>query len=115
MKIKIDQSKHELSVPVPLTKGTEKTRIKKRSFFNEYGFPVPTRSESFTQSCYVEWQIGYDVVVSETDKLRSISLPNIKFIGANSKEKALYELSEYIYYFVQWGVIPKTEIEYQWT
>jgi len=32
MKIKIDQSKHELSVPVPLTKGLKKRALKNAVF-----------------------------------------------------------------------------------
>ena len=32
------------------------------------------------------------------------------FVGANGKNKALYELSEYLYYFVQWGIIGKEEL-----
>ena len=30
----------EIKVAIPLTKGTDKTRIKKRSILNEYGIPV---------------------------------------------------------------------------
>ncbi|GHV83608.1 restriction endonuclease [Spirochaetia bacterium] len=107
---KIDETKKELSIAIPLTKGTEKTRIKKRSFFNEYGFPVATRQEAFSQSCYVEWQIGYDIVTAEADKLEKTTLKNIIFIGANSKEKTLYELSEYIYYFYKWNIVKKQDL-----
>jgi hypothetical protein len=108
--VSFDETKQELSIAIPLTKGTEKTMIKKRSFFNEYGFPVPTRSEVFSRSCYVEWQIGYDVVLSEQKKLQKTSLPKITFTGANSKEKALYELSGYIYYFYKWNAIKQKEL-----
>lgn len=100
----------KIKVAIPLTKGTEKTRIKKRSILNEYGVPVSTKSEKFTQSCYVEWQIGYDVVTSEADKLERTTLKNLRFIGANGKEKALYELSEYIKYFYDWGVVSKQSL-----
>jgi len=99
-----------LEIAVPLTNTTGKTRIKTRSFFNEYGFPVATRQTPFTQSCYVEWQIGYDVVIAETDKLEMTTLKNAQFTGANGKEKALYELSEYVYYFHKWGVITAEEL-----
>lgn len=30
---------------------------------NEYGVPVATRQTKFTQKHYIEWQIGYDVVI----------------------------------------------------
>lgn len=100
----------EIKVAIPLTKGTEKTRIKKRSILNEYGIPVSTKSEPFTQSCYVEWQIGYDVITSDTEKLEKTTLKDLRFIGANGKEKALYELSEYIKYFYDWKVISKESL-----
>lgn len=100
----------EIKVAIPLTKGTEKTRIKKRSILNEYGIPVSTKSEPFSQNCYVEWQIGYDVVTADSDKLKNTTFPNLRFTGANGKEKALYELSEYIKYFYDWGVISKQDL-----
>lgn len=102
--------KNEIKVAIPLTKGTDKTRIKKRSILNEYGIPVSTKSEPFTQSCYVEWQIGYDVITSDTEKLEKTTLKDLRFIGANGKEKALYELSEYIKYFYDWKVISKESL-----
>lgn len=108
---KIDNENKQLSISIPLTKGTDKTRIKSRSFFNEYGNPVATRSEVFTQSCYVEWQIGYDVVKNEEEKLKLTTLKDFDFIGANGKNKTLYELSEYIYYFYKWDIIKKQDLE----
>ena len=98
---------NNIKVAIPLTKGTEKTRIKKRSILNEYGIPVSTKVEPLTQSCYVEWQIGYDVVKSDKEKLEKTTLKDFSFIGANEKEKTLYELSEYIKYFYDWKVISK--------
>lgn len=100
----------EIKVAIPLTKGTDKTRIKKRSILNEYGIPVSTKSEPFNQSCYVEWQIGYDVVTSDTEKLEKTTLQDLRFIGANGKEKALYELSEYIKYFYDWNIVTRQEL-----
>ncbi|MBE7074236.1 MAG: R.Pab1 family restriction endonuclease [Clostridiales bacterium] len=100
----------EIKVAIPLTKGTDKTRIKKRSILNEYGIPVSTKSEPFSQSCYVEWQIGYDVIASDTEKLKKTTLQDLRFIGANGKEKALYELSEYIKYFYDWNIVTQQEL-----
>lgn len=99
-----------IKVAIPLTKGTEKTRIKKRSILNEYGVPVSTKSEALTQSCYVEWQIGYDVITSDIDKLNKTTMPDYTFTGANGKTKALYELSEYIKYFYDWKLIAKKQL-----
>ena len=107
---KIEESEKQLSIAIPLTNATGKTRIKKRSFFNKYGIPTATKQVPFSLDCYVEWQIGYDVVIAEKEKLKNTTLPDITFIGANSKEKALYELSEYIYYFYKWNVIKKQEL-----
>ena len=39
-------NKNEIKVAIPLTKGTEKTRIKRRSILNEYGIPVSTKTET---------------------------------------------------------------------
>lgn len=100
----------EIKVAIPLTKGTDKTRIKKRSMLNEYGIPVSTKSEPFSQRCYVEWQIGYDVITSKAEKLKKTTLKDLRFIGANGKEKALYELSEYIKYFYNWNIVTKQQI-----
>lgn len=102
--------KNEIKVAIPLTKGTEKTRIKRRSILNEYGIPVSTKIEPFAQDCYVEWQIGYDVVKTDTEKLEKTTLKDFSFIGANGKEKTLYELSEYIKYFYDWKVISKESL-----
>ena len=38
------------------------------------------------------------------------SLKNTEFIGADGKNKALYELSEYLLYFTKWGIIKVNEI-----
>ena len=96
MTITIDNFKKEINVLIPLTVPTGKIRIKQRSILNEYGIPFASRTNNFTQSCYVEWQIGYDVIISDKEKLKESTLQNVNFIGANGKEKALYELSEYI-------------------
>lgn len=106
----INNEDKNLNVVIPLTNGTGKTRIKRRSFFNEYGIPVSTRSEPFTQSCYVEWQIGYDVILSDVEKLELTTIKDKSFVGANGKTKTLYELSEYVYYFYKWGIITQKQL-----
>jgi hypothetical protein len=109
--ILINKENKKLSVPVLLTAVSGKVRIKNRSIINEYGLPVAVKRDNFQQSYYVEWQIGFDVVKKETEKLKESTLPHIGFVGANRKEKALYELSEYIYYFYKWGVLKKNVFE----
>ena len=108
---KLDSTNKEIKVAIPLTNGTGKTRIKKRSILNEYGVPVSTKSEAFSQSCYVEWQIGYDVKVKEKEKAELTTLKDKTFTGSNGEEKYLYELSEYIKYFYDWGIIKRSELE----
>ena len=53
---------------------------------------------------------GYDVDKNDKEKLALSTLQDIEFVGANGKTKALYELSEYLYYFTQWGIITESEI-----
>src|SRR3989339_1888753 len=110
-KILINESEHKIEVPILLTAVSGKIRIKNRSIVNEYGTPVAVRRDGFALSNYVEWQIGYDVVKKETEKLAESSLPETEFTGANGKVKALYELSEYIWYFYKWNVISREEFE----
>ena len=110
-KILINESEHKIEVPILLTAVSGKIRIKNRSIVNEYGTPVAVRRDGFALSNYVEWQIGYDVVKKEIDKLAESTLPETKFVGANGKNKALYELSEYIWYFHKWAIVSKEELE----
>jgi len=100
----------EIRVAIPLTATSGKVRIKRRSILNEYGIPVATCQTELTQNCYIEWQIGYDVVTAEKDKLALTRLKEFKFTGANGKEKALYELSEYVYYLIKFNFIPKSSL-----
>lgn len=103
--ISINNLEQKIEVPIPLTTTSGKIRIKQRSIINEYGTPVATRREKFKQNHYIEWQVGYDVIKKEISKLELTSLPNTSFIGANNKEKALYEISEYIWHFHKWGIV----------
>jgi hypothetical protein len=108
--IELNGTEKNIKVQIPLTKNSGKIRIKNRSILNEYGLNYATRRDPFKQSNYVEWMIGYDVVTKKEDKLKLTTLPNLRFTGANDKEKALYELSEFIYYFYKWNVIKKDDL-----
>lgn len=101
----------KIYVEIPLTTQSGKIRVKIRNSFYEYGIPTATKQIPFSQKHYIEWQIGYDVDKSDKEKLALSTLQETHFVGANEKNKALYELSEYLYYFVQWGIINKAEIE----
>lgn len=109
--ISVDKNNCEIKIAIPLTSTSGKTRIKQRNVFTEYGIPVATRQIPFAQNHYVEWQIGYDVVTSDTEKAENTTLKSKTFVGANGKQKFLYELSEYIQYFYDWQVITKEELE----
>lgn len=111
MKIaKLEQNSGKIFVEIPLTEQSGKARVKIRNSFYEYGLPSATRQNPFTQKHYVEWQIGYDVDKSDKEKLDLSTCKDTEFVGANGKKKALYELSEFIYYFTKWGIISIDEI-----
>jgi len=110
-KILIKEQERKIEVPILLTAVSGKIRVKNRSMVNEYGTPVAVKQNNFALSNYVEWQIGYDVVKKDIEKFEESSLPETEFIGANGKTKALYELSEYIWYFYKWGVVSRKELE----
>ncbi len=98
-------------IGIPLTTQSGKIRIKERNSFYEYGLPVATRQIPFCLKHYIEWQIGYDVDKSDKEKLILSTLQKTHFIGANGKNKALYELSEFLYYFAKWSIVSKDEIK----
>jgi hypothetical protein len=98
----------EIRAAVPLTTPKGKIRVKRRTMTKEYGETVITRQESLSQNCYIEWQIGYDVPAKEKEKLALTTLPDVRFtkIRKEAREiKALYELSEYVYWLAKWGLI----------
>ncbi|MDR1451991.1 MAG: hypothetical protein LBI57_06665 [Helicobacteraceae bacterium] len=109
--IKLNQFEQKIEVPILLTASSGKIRVKNRSIINEYGTPVAVKRDGFKQSNYIERQIGYDVVKKEAAKLAESTLPRTSFVGANGKEKALYELSEYIYHFYKWEVLTDKNLD----
>lgn len=112
--MRIEQTDYQnktIAVAIPLTDPTGKARVKKRDIWYGYGEPVATKSQEFGQNFYIEWQIGYDIPKSDNEKLELTQLRNKTFIGSNGKEKVLYELSEYLYYFYDMGIISIEEIE----
>lgn len=103
-----DEKNKRILVDIPLTTPTGKIRIKSRNMFYEYGNPHAAGSKPIIQNNYVEWQIGYDVEAKDKNKS---SVPHISFIAYNGKEKVLYELSEYLYYFYSWDMITSSELQ----
>jgi hypothetical protein len=104
----LNEKEKQILVYISLTTTSGKIRVKERNMLNEYGIPVATKQTKFSQKHYIEWQIGYDVVVGES---KETTLLNKNFVGANGKNKALYELSEYLYYFYKWNIIKKEKLQ----
>lgn len=98
-----------MSVKLPLTCPTGKVRIKRRSFFADYGEPVAPRSISLTQDCYVEWQIGYDLLATKENTDRTC-LSGVTFKNYKGEEKFAYELAEIAYHSLHQGKIGKEDI-----
>ena len=105
--LRIDDNENIL-IDIPLTTQTGKIRVKARNTFADYGEPVATRQIYFNYKHYIEWQIGYDIT---QDKITNTTLPHLKFIGANKKQKSLYELSEIVYYLKTFGAISSLQIQ----
>jgi len=111
---KIDYKNKEILVTIPLTTSTGKIRVKQRDNIYGYGIPFASKQKKFTQKNYIEWQIGYDIEVNKkyNERLKkNLTTLDIKFTAFNGKEKYLYELSEYLYYMVDFGVIKIDELK----
>ena len=102
-------SQGELFVNLPLTKPTGKIRIKNRSFFAEYGMPIAPRRTPLTQSSYLEWQIGYDLLKSDENAGKT-SLSEMTFSNYKDETKYAYELSEIVFYAHGNGLIKDSDI-----
>jgi hypothetical protein len=126
-KILIKEQEYKIQVPILLTAVSGKIRIKNRSVLNEYGLTISARQENFKRSNYVEWQIGYDVKwgkkykrddrsvkvkkKKDLNKLAETTLENIQFLRPDRTIKSFYELSEYVWYFYEWGIVSKRDLK----
>ena len=112
---KIDYEKKEILIAIPLTTTTGKIRVKTRDNIYGYGVPFASKQNKFTLKNYIEWQIGFDIEIGKeyNEKLKKdlTTIKNIKFTAFNNKEKYLYELSEYLYYMVEFGIIKTDELK----
>lgn len=100
----------DLFVNLPMTKPTGKIRVKKRSFFAEYGEPIAPRQVPLSQSCYVEWQIGYDLLATPENEDKT-TIQRFVFRNYKGENKYCYELSELVYYARKAGLINDVEIK----
>lgn len=106
---KINKESQSLIVAIPLTTTSGKIRVKERDNIYGYGLPFPSRSKKFNQKNYIEWQIGYDIE-TKSDKMNLTTLKEVNFFAYNDKKKALYELSEYLYYLTEFGVVSISQL-----
>lgn len=109
--IKVLDNTQSIEIKIPLTTTSGKIRVKNRSYFNEYGIPCATKQKPFSQTNYIEWQIGYDADITNEGKIKLTTLPTHIFKAYNGKNKALYELSEYLFYFTKWRLINLKDLE----
>jgi len=110
--VEVDKLNKKIKVGIPLTEHTGKIRIKERTKYTDFGIPVATRRKPFNKNMYVEWQIGYDLnIKSKKVELSTLNNDSLSFIAYNGEQKILYELSEYLYYFREMGVISSKEID----
>ncbi len=111
---KIDFENKEILIAIPLTTTSGKIRIKQRDNIYGYGIPFASRTNKFNQKNYIEWQIGYDIEKNKefNEKYNKdlTSIKNLEFIAYNGKNKLLYELSEYLYYFTDFNVFKIEEL-----
>lgn len=107
---KIKYNGDELAVILPMTQPTGKIRIKARTFFGEYGKPVAARQEPLNQKCYIEWQIGYDMLANR-DNIDKTTLADKTFSNYKNETKFAYELSEILFYSYELGLIKESDIK----
>ena len=105
----INDATGHLFVNLPLTKPTGKIRVKRRSFFSEYGVPVAPRQVALSLSNYVEWQIGYDLLATAENRGKT-SLEGMTFRNYKKEVKFAYELSPLLWYSQRRGLIERAEI-----
>ena len=89
-----------------------KYRFKKRKNKLDFGETFSTRGCLFDEQTYLEWQIGYDVLVKDIEKgEKKTKLNKKQFVGGNGKNKYPYELSEIFYAAMELDLISKEEAE----
>ncbi len=105
MDVAVKAGRIEITVPAS---NAGKFRFKKRDHNFDFGETFSTRAEPFDKKTYLEWQIGYDVIVREVqDGNAETSLIRESFYGANGKEKYPFELSELFCYAIEQDLISK--------
>lgn len=109
MEYKIEKSEIRIFIPAS-NKG--KFRFKNRVDNFEFGNILATRSGAFGPNTYLEWQIGYDATDKDMkDGKKNTKLTHLTFVGANSKKKYPYELSELLDSAIKINLINKESLK----
>lgn len=106
MKFEVERRKVKIAVPMFVA---GKFRWKERKTNNDYGDSFATRTKPFNKYCYLEWQIGYDVKVSEAKGDKATTLTDKTFVGANNAVKYPYELAEILVGMLNCELLSKEE------
>ena len=73
-----------------------KFQFKMRETNLDFGEIFATRSKNFNEKIYLEWQLGYDAIVSDVKAgKKETGLKKFSFIGDNKKEKYPVEMDAY--------------------
>lgn len=109
MEYRIKENNIELIIPAA---NAGKFRFKKRQNRLGFGEIFSTRNEPFNEKAYLEWQIGFDVPVSDVEAGNvEVKLNEQSFIGSNGSKKYPSELSELFYTAIEQGFISKDEVK----
>ncbi len=95
----------KIEISFPLTSPTGKVRVRKRNSKTDYGYQVP-KDDIKDSSCYIDWQIEYD------SEKRKVSNSKVGFTRrVNNKQKYLFSLSDFLYFFYKRKVVSKEQLE----
>lgn len=107
----IKDDKVFIAIPV---KNKGKFRWKNRKTINDYGEGFSTDNVKYSEDSYIEWQIGYDVAVSDflkNPKAKPTVLNDLKFVSLKRVEKHPYELSEFLVAMIEANLVTHQDIE----
>lgn len=93
----------KLIIELPLTNPTGKIRVKRRRRDSNYGLPIATRAERFTEDDYVEWQISY---ATQNPPIES----KVEGIIINDNQIG-FELTKLLYEGIKLGIFSKKDID----
>jgi len=110
MKIKVDNVNEQINL-IFEAKNDGKFRFKKRSNPFDFGLCFSTREFEFDTNTYLEWQIGYDALVSQVKSGEKETSVNIEFYNDKGQKKYPYELSEILFHAIKVNLITKDEIK----